>query len=1166
MAITTIPTNALQVARFAGAVFGAEVGSVTNAQINADIVTYGGLNNALNAYYKASPLGAMKATDVAAAILSNVGLSSTDAYASALAGQITTAAATGTQGQLIASLLNTFAGMTGDATYGTAAAKFNANVTSAMSYTGSTDIAFGTVVNVVQSSVLTTSQDTYTASSSGTTITAPIINNSNTFQTGDTITGTGSGNNTLIADLGLSQNFAIVANTTGIQTINLTAEAQANTNNQDVATNNPVSAGYAVQVNAARMYGVTNWQDTGSRGDVVIENIQLPGVTKNSTDAQPGVPTNTQNTSPNAMGYTSDVIFTMRSTLPGSTVAGTSTSSAYGLNGNAGVNLSAFFDPQALIRTPSVSTTTVSVMAGNSIGVTGVGSLSASAYAATPLFNFPYTAFSVLRDGVPITLNFRPADLTALKAANGGTQAQFTTAMTNAVADYNAANKTNITVTEVVSGNAYTAIDSTARVDSSYTLTETSHVLAPQPASAVSWFAQNGLPTNNAFEATINTGPTGSTTSLITSKLVLDNVGLGGLSQDPTYVGGTGSAGGNVLIGSLATSGGVQEIDISVQRGSWNNAISSTNNTLQYVKVSSDTTPYQNQYLAVGASLQAGNNLQSWQTHGVLMDVNGFTDVQNIDASSFKGSILIGEYLDSNTIGKYLNASNFTNASPTVTNSYDSTVGFTIKTGPNTSGVVIPGQLNANTVSVNSVNLLIDPNVADYGNFKMTITGAAGNDVVNLALGDQINAASPPAVVTGGMNIPTVGTKLALIGSLGNQNLLKNITIDESAGGNNTITFNGAGSAVIKTGAGNDAVYLNNSGAKGAFIVNAGSGAGSSTVVNDANYSTVGSNGLFGYATPNSSNSYNAPSTSFPGVNETIKVKFAGYTTAAIPINFSATAGTFTTFDINTAVMKAINDDPVMSKLLSAQAGGNASLVIDALVDGAQTAPSFTFGTTTLSSAQSAAGFVLYSGNPTYTIGTATNVSALSLTGAADSANGVNNSTITDSGGNNVFVLSSTTPRTSSDYNTVAINGSGTDVIVNLKNYDQVTVAAGQSVVIDAASFIGNATSATKLKLGTATVGSTLASTSETTVAGTTAWSVGTDGAISFTGTPTATGLTLGAQISSLIGSTAGVFEYSTSAETLVFAGGTVVDLVGTANAQGVVTFATSTTGVYIAA
>ena len=150
------PTNANQVQAFAGAMYGVQIGSVTMAQVNNDILAAGSLSSALNGYYTAS-FGSVATATVAATVTANLGLTG-DAleegtnYVTARLN----AAAPNARGEVIAEILNLFAGMASDATFGAAATAWNTKVTAASVYTAAADVAIGTVVSTAKAFALTT--------------------------------------------------------------------------------------------------------------------------------------------------------------------------------------------------------------------------------------------------------------------------------------------------------------------------------------------------------------------------------------------------------------------------------------------------------------------------------------------------------------------------------------------------------------------------------------------------------------------------------------------------------------------------------------------------------------------------------------------------------------------------------------------------------------------------------------------------------------------------------------------------------------------------------------------------------------------------------------------------------------------------------------------------
>jgi hypothetical protein len=196
------PTNAAQVQTFATALYGVQVGTTTMAQVTADIQAAGGLNNALNSYYTAS-FGAATTASVAQTIATNVGLG-TDTNAIAFITAQLNAAAPAARGAAVIGMLNNFLNTT-TGTYATAAAAFNTTVSTAVAYTGSTNVALGTAnPPVINNFVLTAGIDTFTATSASDVFygviapgSATTLASASSLNDLDTLVGFNGGNNTL---------------------------------------------------------------------------------------------------------------------------------------------------------------------------------------------------------------------------------------------------------------------------------------------------------------------------------------------------------------------------------------------------------------------------------------------------------------------------------------------------------------------------------------------------------------------------------------------------------------------------------------------------------------------------------------------------------------------------------------------------------------------------------------------------------------------------------------------------------------------------------------------------------------------------------------------------------------------------------------------------------
>jgi hypothetical protein len=167
----------------------------------------------------------------------------------------------------------------------------------------------------------------------------------------------------------------------------------------------------------------------------------------------------------------------------------------------------------------AASTIPVTIALGNAVGS---ASMSAFAYGLTPILNNPYTGFNLVRDGVQTTLSFSSADLAALNnATTGGTQAELTTAINDAVAVFNTSAGAHVVITSNPTGNTYAATDGTPRTDGSYTLTETGHALTVPVTGG--WVAAGGVAATNSFQASYTAGAAVATPVTTALTLALGN-------------------------------------------------------------------------------------------------------------------------------------------------------------------------------------------------------------------------------------------------------------------------------------------------------------------------------------------------------------------------------------------------------------------------------------------------------------------------------------------------------------------------------------------------------------------------------------------------------------------------------------------------------------------
>ena len=129
---------------------------------------------------------------------------------------------------------------------------------------------------------------------------------------------------------------------------------------------------------------------------------------------------------------------------------------------------------------------------------------------------------------------------------------------------------------------------------------------------------------------------------LITTNIVLDNVGRG-------------SEAGDMIVGSMSTRGGVEVFDVTVDRDSWLQSLSSTNNVLEEVYVQSAAGS--DGYLFLGAGEETQNNLTNQRipvTTDNRLAPTGVVDVRVFDSTMFAGDLKLGATLSDQIFDKYL--------------------------------------------------------------------------------------------------------------------------------------------------------------------------------------------------------------------------------------------------------------------------------------------------------------------------------------------------------------------------------------------------------------------------------------------------------------------------------------------------------------------------------
>jgi hypothetical protein len=378
-----------------------------------------------------------------------------------------------------------------------------------------------------------------------------------------------------------------------------------------------------------------------------------------------------------------------------------------------------------------------------------------SAAGEDPLKESPYNAFTFTLDGTTYRLDSQAIN-----------DAQTYAELLVAIQDQLIVNVGLENITASITGTFDATDTDTAITTEGQTITLTNS--AAGTFGVGNFIADDGVPASSGLHTNQDTTPPTQTGNLITSQVILDHVGRG-------------SMGGDLVIGGLSTgvtsdSKGVEQFNITVERDSELQEISSTNNTLREVFITNGSTN--------GNLVVAGSTNADAQTVPGSQGNAGFTDVRIIDASSMVGSVDINAELTGDVVAKYMN---LVDTQGNVA-ADDAEFVYTLGTNNDT--------LNLTTSNLN----LAAAGSASREDFSLVVNGAAGNDNITHIIGN------------GAGNDGTAWYDNSVIEA--------NITINGD-GGNDTITTTGAGNATINAGSGNDTVYADNSGVKGSYAINA---------------------------------------------------------------------------------------------------------------------------------------------------------------------------------------------------------------------------------------------------------------------------------------------------------------------------------------------------------
>jgi hypothetical protein len=683
----------------------------------------------------------------------------------------------------------------------------------------------------------------------------------------------------------------------------------------DRATGTDNNVGDIAQIDADRFTNVWQWENKESRTDLRIEDVRLP----------------------NETGLTRDVEIIFRESNPGD------------------VDFALYFAQKALRREGSDAS-------GSQLYIY-VANLKELDAGRPELTNVGFVTYQFHIGGEKITL-----DLSSLTGTISTWQ-EFANALKTLLAQYQP--PTGSTISNAVLQQVRdleVVVDDTANKVQSVTLA--SGDVYTEYVTPIRLFNSGNLPLTQGSDDVFVAYTTGSagqqtTTSDVTSEQPKPITPYITSTITLDYV-GSSSTGGDLLIGGLSTgetstSGGVQQFDITVERDSRLQLISSTNKSLEVVTLQNRGThkhlsDYDRDHDVARAGdlfvlgdvvadsalnkLSGTKAIRSRNDAGFASGGNqgidgqqnlnpgfGFTDVRRIDANAYEGELTLNAVLTSDIAKKYLNPLDKAPDPAALDN-----VQFNYILGTNDDTF---------DLSISSDNLS-NAGTTTREDFVLKISGGTGDDVINTLIHQKDNV----NVQANGLAGTHPGTPYANGFEDWYINSKQNANLSISAGdGDDTVNTFGSGDWIVNLGLGDDTYYADNTGDKAVWVFN----------TSDQTRGFTYTGGLHEYNTSPARELDDLRSdvnNSYAISAGTIEVTFrqpvwlhpiAGgsqysdslWTTSTVTAKIPATSdGKVTDREINQAIKEAINTDPVLSKLLVAKDGPNNVLVIEALIDG----------------------------------------------------------------------------------------------------------------------------------------------------------------------------------------------------------------------------------------
>lgn len=520
------------------------------------------------------------------------------------------------------------------------------------------------------------------------------------------------------------------------------------------------------------------------------------------------------------------------------------------------------------------------------------------------------------------------------------------------------------------------------------------------------------LANNNRYE---NAGATPTTPGTeLSINVALEKVGNAG--DGGALVIGSMFKDGNNVFSNLYNGKGIETFNTTVYGGAEKpsslSQLASTGNNLETVTVVTDAAQ-----LATFASLTIGNsNTSGLDDTPSVNNANALKDVRTFDASGLKGDLTLFAGLTSEITAKYLNVKDI-QADPAGDN-----LNFDYTSGSGNDYI---------NLFMDSTNLA-KPGTATREDFTLTVNTNTGDDEVVALVG---GGSGSNWYVNQHINADNSMVSGLAVGQL---------QINTGAGDDIVRTM-ATGDYAVNTGTDFDTVYLDNTGTTAAT---------SGTVFNDDRatwvFNDVNPQNVFNLA------SATAVTAQSDVANLTLNVEFKGFTATATIAG--ATGVSVSDLTINQAIKDAINNDPVLNKLLVAEDGPGRTLVVRDLIDGVQADSDVVVSleNSALSASQISAGYALLSDaqanalgfgsadvDGVYSVVGAGRFDSLIVNDGADDITGGNSTNVQDSLvvlGLNDDVLVMGTGALSNDTVGYAGLNNGTDSIVN---FNSTWLAAG---------------------------------------------------------------------------------------------------------------------------